>query len=351
MIKLFLPDDRDFSSNGELAVLPIRGKVRCEDEGDYYLDLEADSKYGDCLTAHNLLVVTLPAGQQPFRITNVEQTHDRIIVKAKHVYFDLSHYLVPHAKYTNSDCANALSGIYGEANTCVGDERSVPLTLTSDISTLETVEFTRRSLADAVLDCVKIWDGHLIRDGFVVSIVEHWTSDRDKVIRYGRDLKEIRVSTVWDDVVTKLLPIGKDDTDLSGTDISYNDGYEVENGYVISAHYADYAQPYIKSISFSQNIDKKNYNTEAAYKAALQRDLREQALRYVKEHDKPQVNYTITAYVDEPVEIGETIRVIDESLGIELETHVTAFTYDCLLDAYSEVQFGNTKRKLSDLKK
>ena len=50
-------------------------------------------------------------------------------------------------------------------------------------------------------------------------------------------------------------------------------------------------------------------------------------------------------------DVGDTIYVIDEKLGIKLLTNVISFTFDCNLERYTEIEFGNFKNTLSGLVK
>ena len=41
MIRVFSPNDTVFNSNGDAVIQPFKAKVHKEDNGDYYLNLEA----------------------------------------------------------------------------------------------------------------------------------------------------------------------------------------------------------------------------------------------------------------------------------------------------------------------
>lgn len=45
MIKLFSQTDTSFSSNGDKVIIPLRAKIHKEDNGSFYLDLDADLSY------------------------------------------------------------------------------------------------------------------------------------------------------------------------------------------------------------------------------------------------------------------------------------------------------------------
>ena len=43
MIRVFESTDNDFTSNGDMVILPTKAKVTKKDNGDYYLDFEAST--------------------------------------------------------------------------------------------------------------------------------------------------------------------------------------------------------------------------------------------------------------------------------------------------------------------
>ena len=56
MLRVFGVTDTDFTSNGDVVLQPYKAKVHKEDNGDYYLDVEAGIEYADYLTANRIIV-------------------------------------------------------------------------------------------------------------------------------------------------------------------------------------------------------------------------------------------------------------------------------------------------------
>lgn len=116
-----------------------------------------------------------------------------------------------------------------------------------------------------------------------------------------------------------------------------------------------YELPYTKTVSFTQDIDEADYQDEngvtdeTAYKQALIDNLREQANAYIDANSVPQITYTLKANMEKITDIGDTVEVIDERLGIDIMTNVTAYDYDCIAEKYTEIEFGNFKKTLSNL--
>ena len=78
-------------------------------------------------------------------------------------------------------------------------------------------------------------------------------------------------------------------------------------------------------------------------------DLRAQAVDYVAKNSLPQINYTLRANLEKITDIGDIVRVKDERLNVDLMTKVIAFEYDCILEKYTEIEFGYFTPSLSNL--
>lgn len=335
MIKVFGQKDKVFSSNGDAIIKPLYASVHKEDNGDYYLDLEAGLEYIDYLVAGNIIVANTPQGEQAFRITNPEKTKNRISFRAYHVYYDSLNYLIEDSYVVDKNCNDALNHL-NRATTPTSE-----FTVSSDVGSTNSYRCVRTSLYEAIDTVIERWGGHLVRDNFNIEIRTVIGSDYGVTVQYKKNLKEITCEENWDDVVTKLLPVGKDGILLNAINPSASKYVESEISYEI---------PYTKTVSFSQDsILQEDYPDETAYKEALVADLKQQALAYVDEHSLPEVNYTLEANLDRITDIGDTVEVIDERLGVNLLTYVIAYDYDCILEKYTEIEFGNFKQSLSGL--
>jgi len=341
MIKLFGSTDKLFDSNGDVVITPLKAKIHKEDNGAFYLDLETDLSYIDYLVEGAIIVAPTPQGDQAFRVTNPEKTRSKITTKAYHVFYDSRNYLIEDSYVVEKNCNDALDHL----NSATSD--TSPFTTLSDVTTIASFRCVRNSLYAAIETVLERWGGHLVRDNFNIQIRANIGQDNGVVIRYAKNLKEITCEENWDNVVTKLLPVGKDGILLNALE-------ETADLYVYSG--VQYEIPYTKKLNFTQDSvleddykDEEGNLDETAYKEALLIDLRQQAQNYVNEHCIPQINYTLKANVEKLTDIGDTVEVIDERLGINIFTNVIAYDYDCILGKYTELEFGNFQNKLSDL--
>lgn len=340
MLKVFNATDTIYTTNGDIVLQSIKAKVHKALNGDFYIDVEAPLTYVDYLISNNIIVANTPQGEQAFRITNIDKTKNKIKCKAYHVFYDTKNYLIQDNRVENKDCNYALD--YLNSST----DNPSPFTTLSDITALNTLYCVRTSLYEAIQSILNRWGGYLVRDNWNIQIMSSIGQDNGVVIRYKKNLQDITAKYNWDSVVTKLLPVGKDGIMLNALD-------ETQDVYLYSD--IQYEIPYTKTVSFSQDISEDDYKDgdgnldETAYQEALLEDLKTQAENYLSENSIPKVNYTLRANVEKVSDVGDTIEVIDERLNIDILTNIISYEYDCILEKYTQLEFGNFAQTLSNL--
>ena len=334
MIKLFGTTDQLFAGNGDIVINPLKAIVHKEDNGAFYLELETDLSYVNELVANRIIVAPTPQGDQAFRITSPTKTKNKVEIKAYHVFYDTKNYLIEDSYVVEKNCNDALDHLNNAT------DNVSPFTTISDVTTSHSYRCIRKSLYEAIQTVLERWGGHLVRNNFSIGIRNSIGQDNGVTVRYKKNLKEITCEENWADVVTKLMPVGKD-------------GIMLDEKYILAD--ISYDIPYTKSVSFEQDIDQANFTDaegnvdEAQYHQALIDDLRNQAETYIINNCVPKVNYTLKANLEKITDIGDTVEVIDERLGVNITTHVISYDYDCIFNKYTEIEFGNFKKQLSNL--
>ena len=329
MIKIFSPTDKGFNSNGDAVVNATRAVIHKVDNGDYYIELECGLDYIDYVKPNNLIVAPTPQGYQAFRIqAPVETTRTKIRVKAWHVYYDSENYLIADTFIVDKNCNAALDQLNEHT------DNPSPFTTLSDVQTIRSFRCVRKSLFEAVNTVLERWGGHLVRDNFNLQIRNVIGQDNGVIIQYKKNLKSITVSEDWSAVCTKLLPVGKD-------------GYLLDELYLYAE--TQYSIPYTRTVSFNQEIEQDDYPDEASYLEALREDLIAQGTAYLKVSQYPKINYTLSANMEKITDVGDIVEVQDERLGVSLTASVLSFDYDCILEKYTQVEFGTLSANLSDL--
>lgn len=334
MIKIFSPSDTLFASNGNCVVQPTKAKIHKEDNADYYLDFEIPIQYDKYINSNDIIVANTPQGEQPFRITDFEKTRRKISGKAYHVFYDTKNYLIEELTITDKNCNEALDIV----NHATSDK--TPFITLSDVQGVQSFTYDNKTLYDAISGFIETYGGHLVRDGFNIAIRGSIGQDNGVTVQYRKNLKSITAEYKWDDVVTKILPVS-------------SEGVQLDETYLYAP--VQYDIPYTKVVTFDNNVDSQDYlgvNGEVdqnQYAYAVKEDLRQQATKYLNEHCYPAVNYKLDADIDRITDVGDTIEVIDSRLGIDMQTNVISYDYDCITERYTEIEFGTFTNKLSNL--
>ena len=331
MIKVFQASDTIFSSNGDKVLQPLKAVIYKEDNGEYYLDLEVSIKDAAWIVNDNIIRSDVPAawgGAQNFRVYNPYKKKDRITCRCKHVYFDAWKYLIPDSYVVDKNCNDALDHL----NT--GCETPTPFTTFSDIPTIKTYRCVRKSFLEAISEVINRWGGHLVRDNYSISVKSNIGADNGVVVAYGKNITDLTAEEDWSSVTTKIMPVGKD-------------GLLLPEIYL----YADvtYSTPYTRSVTFSQDLEKEEGESDEDYNGRLIADLRTQAQAFIDENQYPKINYSVKADISKITDVGDTIEVKHEPLGINVITHVISVKWDCIQERFTEVNFGNFANKLSNL--
>ena len=215
MIKVYGQVETSFSGNGDVVLQPLKAKVHKEDNGDYYLDLECGLEYVDFIVEGNIIVVDLPQGMDAFRIHNVTKTDKKITTRCWHLFYDSENYLIENYSAAQEiDCDTMLEAVNGET------VLPSPFYTSADVSGSYKYECKYTSLYAAIIQILNMFGGHLVRDRWNIAINQSTGQDNGVVVRYGKNIKEISCSENWNDVCTRVFPIGNDNIMLDSLDPS-----------------------------------------------------------------------------------------------------------------------------------
>lgn len=329
MIKIFSPTDKNYVSNGDVVITPTKARIKNADNGDYYLELTCNIGYNAYIQANNIIVAPTPQGEQAFRIKDITKSQNNLKVKAWHVFYDANNYVIEDSYAVDLTCEEAM--LHFNAAT----DNTSPFTMHSNIDTVNSYRCVRTSLTECLNTILERWGGHLVRNNWDISINSSVSVDNGITIEYKKNLQSLSAEYNWDNVVTKLLPVGKDGTLLDNIYVESQTQYDI---------------PYTKVVSFSQdNINQDDYPTEADYIQALKDDLYNQAVQYLEINCIPSINYKLKGMPEKVTDIGDIIKVKDERIGIEVLTQVIAYEYDCITGRYNSLEFGNFTNNLNDL--
>ena len=312
MIKVFNSSDTSFASNGDKILQPLKAVIYKEDNGEYYLDREVSSKDAEWIANDNIIRADVPAawgGAQNFRVYNPYKKKDRITCRCKHVYYDADRYLIGDKAVVERTCNEALDYFNSQCTP------STPFTTFSDVVGNNSLRIVRKSFLAAISEIVSRWGGHIVRDNYKISIKANIGADNGVVVAYGKNITDITAEEEWSKVVTQLMPVGKD-------------GLLLPETYVYGV--TTYATPYTRAVTFTQDLEKEEGESDEDYNERLIVDLRTQAQAYIDENQYPKINYSVKADISKVTDVGDTIEVKHEPLGINVITHVISFKWDCI---------------------
>ena len=328
MIKLFKETDTVYKTNGEVVINATKCRVSNEDGGEFKLSLTCPISYSKYIENNYIIVVPTPAGEQPFRIYEIEKSQNKIDINARHITYDSMDYVIPDSYAVDKTCSEALEHFNNAT-----DNHS-PFSVYSDIEDINTLRIVRKSLYEAINEVNERWGGHIVRDMFSISNISQIGRDNGITIEYRKNLQSITATYDFSGVCTKLLPVGRDGTLL-------------DTLYVYAP--VQYDIPHTKVVDFEQDIEKDDYPSEEAYIAALKADLLAKATDYVNTYCYPSVNYSLKGKPEKVTDIGDVIKVKDERLGIDILTQVISYEFDCITETYKSLEFGNFTDSLSNL--
>ncbi|HII4492835.1 phage tail spike protein [Clostridium perfringens] len=342
--------ENKFISNG-LAIL--ENCYRCEVEevmnGLYNLELEypTDDNKSKYLVKDNIIKVSTPNGEQPFRIYRVLENLDTTIVYAKHIFFDLVANFLMDCRHKFATCQQALedilnSTLYKHNFTC-----------SSNIIERSNAYYIRKNPVEAILteenSIVSMYNAEILRDKFKIIANDSIGKDNHVIIEYKKNLLGLEKDDDNSEVVTRVIPTG-----LSSKDVSIM----IDEIYVDSPLINDYINPIVKEYHFS---DLKEDTEKGITIDEVKRQLKIKAEElFSKDHiDLPKTNYRINfldlssteEYKDfkalEKVKLGDIVTVRHKEMNIDIKRKVVKYRWDCINKEYIEIELGDLKQTLS----
>ena len=189
------------------------------------------------------VVYPVQSRMQLFRIFKVERdaAEREVRVEARHIFYDLLGNVVKNEYAPESEAADAVvEELFARALNA--HDFSVHCQTARSV----TGEYTRRGLVECLLDpddgVLPQTGARLVRDNFDVWILPDATRETGVTIRHGKNLLGATLTTDWDSLVTRIIPVGQDKEGkallLEGT--TYMDSPHISDYPVICAQAVEY---------------------------------------------------------------------------------------------------------------
>lgn len=318
----------EFESNG-LAVLNecLKATINHNLNGDYSLELEyvATSPKSKYLVELNII----KANGQLFRIHKVERSQKdglKIIVWARHVFYDLAYFFIESAKVLNANMHEAM-------------EMSIP----PEAQDLFNIECRKANIApfavehvnavEAVFRLIEIYGGEIDRNNYAIAIKESLGTSQGITVRYGKNIKGITVLEDSAEVCTRIFPVG-------------------ESGLLLPERYVEISGTKPLRFEMTKKVEFKTCKDVDS--------LRKVAQDYVKSVIKPKVHINLdflelsqtNQYKEYKnltnVEIGDLVDVYHEGVNLSTTLRVIRKQINLLNPINTKVELGDPKETIID---
>lgn len=345
---LFAPTATEFDNNGLGALVDApRCIVREERNGPYELEMDypVDGQHFSEIE-HSAIIYAIPAdgkGPQPFRVYEISKPFDGLCtIYAEHLSYQLAHIPVtPFGSVTS--VAAALQGLKNNA------AESCPYTFWTDKTSAGTFEVTEpKSIREllggtqgSILDA--FGGGEYEWDKYTVKLHQHRGQDKGVVIKYGRNLTDLKQEEAIDTTITGIYPFWADSE--SGTLVT------LPEKVIHSANAGNF--PYNRTVVVDASSEFQDEPTVA--------QLRTFANNYITQTGVgvPKVSIDISfaplwqteEYRDianlERVNLCDTVTVVFEKLGVTASAKVVKTEYDVLNERYETIELGDARTTLA----
>ena len=282
---------------------------------------------------------------QPFRIDEVEHDLDKVTVKAKHRFYDLSNNVTSFSAASCSAGA-AIAGVMSGCKVTVTDDFT-GYTDTGD--TRSVIRYERISPVKALLDpevgIAARWGLKLVRDDDEFYLLRSAGANRGAVIEYGNNMVSMTVSYNDANVITRVIPMGKT---KKGAPL-----FLTPTEYVDSPLVGNYPKPRVAIIDYSSTCTEKSGFTQAQCRTEMARLA---ALEFSENKiDQPTVSVNIkfinvgdceefAQFVGiDRMYLYDTVKIIHQLLGINLLAEVVRIVWNVLTGRVLEIDVSNAR--------
>ena len=280
-------------------------------------------------------------GAHPYAIYKITKPMNGLVtVYARHVGTQRASYL-PVLPFSDSSLVGVLNKL------SLNMVETNPFTFWTNKSTLADFALARPASLGNVLggmsgSILDVYGGEYEFDGYTIKLWNKRGVDRGVELRYGKNITDIEQSEDFASVVTGIVPYWEG---MDGETVTLPE--HVVYGSLASAY--AFARTIVKD--FSEQFDDEP--TEAQLRAA--------ASAYVETVQLPSVSLKVnfehlaqyTEYEGmgllETVNLGDTVHIYYEPLGVLQSARIVNTTYDCLNEKYDAVQIGSVKGNLEQV--
>lgn len=343
---LFKSDATDFTTNGIGRLTDaISCTVREERNGQYELEMQypMDGQYYSEIRTSSIIAAIPYDGAkiQAFQVYKISRAlGGRVTISAQHISYRLN--WIPVMPFSASSLADTLEKI--KANSA----ESNPFTFEADFTSTVSCGFTIPTGCKTVLGGVDgsvldTYGGEYEWDNFTVKLHRNRGSEKPITLLYGKNITDLTQEEVISNTYTGVCPY------WSATDNNITVTLPEK---VISVKAAEnFPFHRTKVVDFSGQFDAQPTIEQ----------LREATTEYIEANNigVPDVSIEVSfinlagtdGYEDaaplEAVQLGDTISVYFEKLGVQTRAKVIGYEYNVLTEKYENVSIGTSRSTLA----
>jgi phage minor structural protein len=334
---IFSKFETDFSTFG-LAVLEKASNIKIKSvvNGEFTLSFvlpRNDPKWAYAQEENFVMV-----DGQLFRIRTFNEVRDssgKLLsnIQCEHVWYDANDCkFIPNFEMIGATPAAILAAAFADTRFTIG---------TVDINLPNTDIFLSKTNPAAIVNkLIENIGGELVRDNYTISFLKRIGNNNGVEFRTGKNNVEIKKSTDSKELCTRLYPYGQDDLDITSVNggIAYLDSQYISNYDYIHTRHIDYSD--IEDPTELKNKALAEFSTEE--KDGI---------------DKPKVTYEVSivelkklsGYQFETFALGDTVRIIDEDLNIDVNARIMEYEYYPYEPQRSKVVLANFRNNIGKL--
>lgn len=341
---LFPENAMTFTTNGLGRIMAIRGTVEREINGIYEVefDMSVEDKLFPQVEISKIICVKPSPSKslQAFRIYKISKPINGVVtVNAEHISYQLS--FIPVLPYQAASCADALAKITTYSAETNPFTFSTDKQISANWSTPDVPISARALLQGEEGSILQRFKGEYDFDNWNVTLKTHLGTNRGVVIRYGKNLVDLLQEENIENTYTGIAPYYKSDDYLLTLPEKVLHSSRADNF------------PYQRTIPVDLSDKFENIPTEA--------ELRAMGQAYITENNIgiPEVSLEVefVPLADtqeyksiaplETVELGDTVGVYFEKLGVNASAEVVRTVYEFVKERYDKVEIGSVKPSLS----
>ena len=329
------------TSNGLGHISPLSCPVTEVLNGEYEAELtvSANDKYFSLLSVGSLLEIELDAvrGKQIFEIYFISKPINEIVtIKAQHITYRLGK--TPVGVFSSTGAVSTVNNLLSHVIGTTEFTMTTDITNTTSNFSLDIPRYFREILGGYEGSMLDVFRGEYEWDNLTIRMLAHRGSDNGVRIAYGKNLTDFNQEENNQEVYTSVLGYAVVD------DITYTGNVYDK---IVSTNKR------VKIVDFSSDYESGQTPTVS--------ELTDKAEAYADNNDieNPNVNITISfvplyqteEYKNiaplERVNLGDTVHVYFDKLGVEASARVVKTVWNVLTQKYDSVELGSVKANLN----